>query len=344
MRQKNNIAGNRACRLGTYPFLIAALLIFLLPEGGEAVILTVHGVYASNQLLPWGEIAPYSPNSLDLPESVESYMKSKGMRETILPFVWGGETSDTDDAVKDLKEKIRLGFRASKVERKPFVIIAHSWGGVLVYKALHQLAKEGDKVVVDNLITMGTPVGYLKQLRVVDRGQGNTECRSTTRDARPIAITTKQELCKHAKELVGQVEKPRGLVKIENWTNYYSLDDTFSQPIQGAFNKNLQGSMRLPKVGGPIKAHAQYFEWKHEGDGWEVVRSNAENILQDLTLAIKSSEAKLHKEEGRTREGPETAEAKKCPEIKGTESASKTYQEWKQSIEKHIPVGRRLGC
>lgn len=40
----------------------------------------------------------------------------------------------------------------------------------------------------------------------------------------------------------------------------------------------------------------------------------------------------------------EVQQANKCPETKETESASKTYQEWKQSIEKHVPVGRRLGC
>lgn len=36
--------------------------------------------------------------------------------------------------------------------------------------------------------------------------------------------------------------------------------------------------------------------------------------------------------------------AKNCPETKQTDSTSKTYQEWKQSIEKHIPVGKRIGC
>ena len=71
----------------------------------------------------------------------------------------------------------------------------------------------------------------------------------------------------------------------------------------------------------------------------------AERVLADVALAItKTNRAKREEAKRMARQQKEVAKAKNCPETKQTESTSKTYQEWKRSIEKHIPVGKRIGC
>lgn len=62
----------------------------------------------------------------------------------------------------------------------------------------------------------------------------------------------------------------------------------------------------------------------------------------DLKITQESESRQTRKVSAKEKQSK--GQPNKCPETKGTESASKTYQEWKQSIEKHIPVGRRLGC
>lgn len=72
----------------------------------------------------------------------------------IQPFYWANDPIYTDAAVQSLTDILRTAYTQTKSMNAPLVIVAHSWGTVLAYIVL----KQNPDIVVDKLITMGSPL------------------------------------------------------------------------------------------------------------------------------------------------------------------------------------------
>lgn len=148
----------------------------------------------------------------------------------VISFPWTGRFADTALAVEQAKGFITLLVRKASNAQKPLVIVGHSWGSVLAYRALVELSKEGKikQGDVDQLITMGSPL---------------FEENSDVRDfARPRA------------GWIGAA--PTGLT-VRQWQNFYTEHDCLGGgvPEAGVEHHNLPTSETKC-----LKAHNAYFK------------------------------------------------------------------------------------
>jgi len=76
-------------------------------------------------------------------------------------LTWGRDPeTDTRSAVDALKNRLTALSTTAQESSRPFVVVAHSWGGVLAYIALTELENvtTAGAVRVDQLATLGTPL------------------------------------------------------------------------------------------------------------------------------------------------------------------------------------------
>ncbi|MBF0551089.1 MAG: hypothetical protein HQK60_11205 [Deltaproteobacteria bacterium] len=79
----------------------------------------------------------------------------------ITAFKWSRNIYDTDDnLIHSLSQVLADASQASIAQKKPFVVLTHSWGTVLAYLAL---AKKPD-IKVDKFITLGSPLDSMTGL------------------------------------------------------------------------------------------------------------------------------------------------------------------------------------
>lgn len=348
-------------------WLFVLLLVFLpLPQTSTyAVTLAVPGVDPLEAILP-GDAFNLNQHPEDFGIAIDSFYKerSSSFKEDVIPFTdWiDRDPADTENAVKQLKKRILEAYKKALAEGTSFNIVAHSWGGVLAYRALKEL---GDRVKVDNLVTLGTPLNYVSDVslrRIIK--EADDALKKKKADRSKILAEKRKKIetycktwhystldCDVAVIVAEYTWKKSGLSKmskltsVKNWKNYWSPGDPISRPIGPAQN------IELPEIGGLIDDHVQYYDWRRGGAHATVVgdvarvRWAAERVLSEIALAIvKSNREKLAEKEKYAKAEKQTGEVKNCPETKQTESESKTYEEWKNAISKHIPVGRRLGC
>ena len=58
------------------------------------------------------------------------------------------------------REMLKMPLRAAKESGRPILLVGHSMGSVIAYDALWELSHDGrDDVVIDTLLTMGSPLG-----------------------------------------------------------------------------------------------------------------------------------------------------------------------------------------
>ncbi|MHB8389261.1 MAG: BACON domain-containing protein [Acidobacteriaceae bacterium] len=127
-------------------------------------------------------------------------------------------------AVKQLESQLENAYLTNELAKQeggpegPINIVAHSWGGVIAYIALTELANQGSPIQVANLITMGTPVECVAD-----------DCPDNVLDA-----ATLQSVPPFVK---GPIVKP---TNVTTWTNYWGNDDIISakiRPQPGVTNK-----------------------------------------------------------------------------------------------------------
>jgi putative peptidoglycan binding protein/PGAP1-like protein len=92
---------------------------------------------------------------------------------------WSGDLKDTDVTVKNVKSQIKSLASLAETRDRSFIIVAHSWGGILAYRSILELVQEGNlaKGAIDQLVTMGTPLnaqwkGWKFVSRKYDNWQG----------------------------------------------------------------------------------------------------------------------------------------------------------------------------
>jgi hypothetical protein len=176
-------------------------------------------------LLDWGTdlLAGYMQKALD---SVciagtpvpDGSAVTDGHSESYYRVIWTGDpTTYTRQAVDALKTSLRL---AANKQRLPINVVAHSWGTIIAYIALTELAVETPSVKIENLITMGSPVQYL--------AAPNTEVFTV------LAVSTIQAPV--PTEFRGQPIRMPG--NLTSWTNYWSQGDIISTEIAALHNNS----------------------------------------------------------------------------------------------------------
>lgn len=75
------------------------------------------------------------------------------------------------------REMLKVTLRAAWESKRPTLLLAHSMGSVIAYDSLWEMThRDGDRLVLDQLVTMGSPLGqdYLKK-RVKGNGRRGRE-------------------------------------------------------------------------------------------------------------------------------------------------------------------------
>lgn len=133
-----------------------------------------------------------------------------GQSESLFRFIWTRQPSldQTQIAVDNLKSLLT---NAVLKDKDPINVVSHSWGTIIAYIALRELSDAGSPVKVANLFTMGSPVQCL-----------DGSC------VKSLVVTSNVPAYGNA-----PVVKPDN---VNNWVNYWSLDDPISGRISAAQN------------------------------------------------------------------------------------------------------------
>lgn len=118
-------------------------------------------------------------------------------------FTWSGAPRESREAVDQLSSSIRTLDAEAKESGRPFVIVSHSWGTVLTAETLWEMADNGEDVNVDQLVTMGSPLGGPFYGVMIDSVIPDSRFR----------------------------EKPQRARSIRKWYNYYSKRDPISHRL-----------------------------------------------------------------------------------------------------------------
>lgn len=129
-----------------------------MPSSFSPIVFTLDGIDALGEVSPLLESRPGGSTISYLEPRVEEVWQLPDNDVHALP--WTGRTADTARAVKQAKALLLLLIGIAKQEKRPVVIVAHSWGSVLAYRALIDLYGNGDirDGDIDQLITIGSPL------------------------------------------------------------------------------------------------------------------------------------------------------------------------------------------
>ena len=171
----------------------------------SAIVFTLDGIDLLTSLTGIKETRPGGSTISYLEPRIEEVWQLPENDVHSLP--WTGRTADTALAVEQAKGFITLLVRKASNDQKPFVIVGHSWGSVLAYRALVELSKEGKikQGDIDQLITFGSPL--FEEIRTV-RQFARRKARWI--DAAPASLT------------------------VPKWQNFYTEDDCLGGGVSEA--------------------------------------------------------------------------------------------------------------
>lgn len=225
------------------------------------VILTVAGIDLKQTLLP-GDFSQPFRDPMYLQSSLISFLKEKNLSNEVAPIDvflgWqDGDIAGTKTAVENLKKDIQVWNDYAKKRGAPFNIVAHSWGTVLTYAALTELANAGEDIHVENLFTLGSPIGYMTDskshvIHFVGLPKDPNECKITVnlREYTGLIRDIQYKICLHAPSSIREQKSvviPQNVNKqnvIKHWYNYQASTDIFA-PTELPFSQN--SSMALYK-------------------------------------------------------------------------------------------------
>lgn len=169
---------------------------------------------------------------------------------------WSGSYSDISKNITRVKSHIHRLHQAASRENRFFVVAAHSWGGVLAYRAISELYKEKSIPVgaIDVLVTMGCPLN------------------AQYAEMKNIAAN------------YGRWSGAQALTEpVRAWLNYWILEDDFSGAVPGITNTQLPYDYGMEVF--PHNAYHQAEQFQRAIE-WDVKTS-----LQQLDLHLARIQA-----------------------------------------------------
>jgi hypothetical protein len=92
-----------------------------------------------------------------LEQRIREYPACAAAGVTVVPFHWSRDPDDTDKVVPAFMDRL-AAVHAEYGGRRPIYILAHSWGSMLMHETLHRLSRTRPDIVIDRLITTGSPL------------------------------------------------------------------------------------------------------------------------------------------------------------------------------------------
>lgn len=173
----------------------------------------------------------------DLPYLEPALRGAWGSFASVLTVPWSGDVTDTEDTLTLIKAFLPVLARNAKKKSQTFVVVGHSWGTLLAYRAIKELAAEGAIKAgdVDQLVTLGSPLTSQKPII-----KGNMEKYSDWVGADPI------------------------INAVREWRNYVIKEDIIATVISGLDDvengKNIELPLHTGVIPNKIFAHRQYYE------------------------------------------------------------------------------------
>ena len=162
---------------------------------------------------------------------------------------WSGNYADTPKFIENAKGIIDLLTRTARRDKRPFVIVSHSWGSVLAYRAIDELSRSGKlpEGSVDQFITLGSPLNsrnliYRAKVRQYINWSG------TAAMGGPVVV----------------------------WRNYWIDEDSVSNAIDELGKKNIQLPYSKTRDG---KAHSSYFNYEKSPLLWNKIGLDVRKAL-----------------------------------------------------------------
>lgn len=300
--------------------LIAILLSSASSVRGE--IVTIDGVAAGEVFrdLAVPNLDTQPPTGyLDL--NLRQYLNSRNIQQRIFSVGWSNNPTLTNADMESIKNQIRAAYQRSREKNESFNIVAHSWGGVIAYRALREL---GNEVKVDNLTTLGTPLGYV-----------------TTRTPQPCPgslVPTEDCVSRYVSYRTKQNSGIRDMPRLQNvgeWRNHWSQGDPFSQPLPvqlGARNTRYRDVESVNMFG----EHRAYYEWQSDNPQ---VRSRAESIFSEVASGIATADkTKIDSARG----GPRPGQATACPSSQDVKELRELLAKLRAQVNSTQEALRRL--
>lgn len=208
--QRASASSNSSKTLGGVTFVVQGMTFV---NAGAFVGLSSFGDSLSDRYLEDALVAGRVPG-VPVPDGEAVVL---GRSESIYRIYWTRHPSlkDTMAGVATMKTAIKLAAGRGKT---PINVVAHSWGTVISYIALAQLAKEDPSIKIKNFITMGSPIWMLSVDRTVSPLRVHSNRTSTTNSS--IIDQIQRQVPS------GFRGKPIALKNITTWTNFYNEADT----------------------------------------------------------------------------------------------------------------------
>jgi pimeloyl-ACP methyl ester carboxylesterase len=145
-------------------------------------------------------------NYLEL--ALQDSAKRNGLDLDIVNFPWSRDPKDTDKVADDFAQKLLVLRDSPETSGQPLFIVAHSWGTILIHEALVRLDKKKQTVLVERLVTLGSPLVPQREW---------------------VWIYVK--MCDIGDHIHSGAAKPRG---VRRWENLWAGLDPFSNAIAAA--------------------------------------------------------------------------------------------------------------
>lgn len=191
---------------------------------------------------------------------------------------WSGDVDETATWVAQTKLLLGSLVRQSKRNGRPVVVVAHSWGSVIAYRALSELASNGQLAEGDvaALVTLGSPIGHRPaMLSLISALKLNLpkpiELASAAVD-KVQSATISKATAKH----LGWAGVQAFAGKVSHWRNYWIAEDAVGGPINGLAAGNVELALAS---GDDCAAHSAYFLDCADTDGQSIVVGIGSDIL-----------------------------------------------------------------
>ena len=211
----------------------------------------------------------------DLPYLEPAFREAWGDFARIQTIPWNGDISDTEETLALIKAYLPALARNAKTKSRIFVVVGHSWGTLLAYRAIKELSAEGmiEAGDIDQLITLGSPL--MSQVPLI---KGKFEKYGAWKGIKPVTDVVRE------------------------WRNYVIEEDLVATVIVDLNESDNGENIILPLHTGVIPnkiyAHRQYHENQLFLDtiGLHIrnsTQNNSKPVAQNTTSTLVAPEPEL---------------------------------------------------
>jgi hypothetical protein len=178
----------------------------------KAIVLTIDGIDGNMLASGFGKFLAKGPQEGRGDSYLIEHVREKwSFADDVHYYAWSGDPANTSTDIQNLKIQIATLSELAERRGKPFIILGHSWGSVMAYRAISELKGEGKlpRPTIRKLVTIGSPLG-------ANCSGGNLKCKAARETTfRHVRFSGPQAV----------------LGPVESWTNFWIKKDYISGPV-----------------------------------------------------------------------------------------------------------------